>query len=185
MLLALVAVACSSPSNNPPATQATSSVSSPSESPPAEGVTDCETLATAAEVNTIVTAVPGLSSDLQLSEPETATEVASGGPFPGVQVTTCNYSSNAATVAFYFGQGRDATTVRTQFEQSKPPAAADVAGLGDAAWFSFQDQLLVIRGTTFLGVAFLGGGEEFGSVVALQDPQALHVPLATQVLDRM
>jgi hypothetical protein len=176
VLLALVAVACSSPSNEP------QSAPSPTESSlPAEA--DCASLATAAEVNAFIDDAPGLRANLDLAGPETTKQTAPSGAFRGVELTTCNYSSNAATVGFSFGQGPDAATVRTEFEQTRPRGAVDVAGVGDAAYFSREDAtLLVIRGTTFVRVSFAGGGGEYGSVITLRDPQALHVPLALHVL---
>ncbi|HEX8099612.1 MAG TPA: hypothetical protein VF660_05350 [Actinomycetota bacterium] len=139
--------ACSS-SNNQPSSQGgnpTPSKAAPTTRAPAQGGGNCSSLASSADVSAIV------------GENVTGPTSASTNQYPGLKATSCHYSASDGTVGFAFGTGPDPTTVRTVFEQSKQSqGGVDVAGLGDSAYFSAdQDNLLVIQGTTFLSVGMI------------------------------
>jgi hypothetical protein len=201
LLLALVAAACASPSatsaSNPAPSLPSSSAAAATgaalptgaavptvTSPPAVDPIVCKKVATLAEVIAKVRAVPGLKDDLTLFGPTSRTENPTTGPFRGLELTTCDYISNAASVSFAIGRG-SAATILALFNQGRPKKAVDVAGLGDAAYWSFESQLYVVQGTTFLAIVFAAGGAEYGETVGFEKPEPLHVPLAELVLPRL
>jgi hypothetical protein len=165
-LVVFALAACSSNSTSGIQPTLSASLQAPA-SASAAGSKDCATLASAADVSSIVgETVSGPSS-------------ASGSVIPGLQAVGCAYTATDGTVTFSFGTGPNDTTVQTVFQASKQAQNGEtVTGVGDSAYFSSTaHNLLAIRGTTFVSVGIL--------LPSMSDPtkaKAADVALAQKVL---